>query len=1119
MNFKQTYRIFKIRKTYKKNSLMLAIALASQVFAVSVDFYDEQQNNSSATGIRLRINNDSNVPINDAKLRYYFHRTSLPDSVDAYYVPYATVSKSYVNDTLAYFELSIPSIPVGFYPDMSGFSLALHDQNWSSWDKSKDYSYQVSSSLMENAKVVLLSGDNVIFGEAPDAQFVPEPGILKISGLKFSDSSWLEIKNVGGSAVAMSEFQIVNANDSAFSLGDDSLAVNEILRICQNQAACGDAEKTLVNSVFGWDSTGEAILKKDTSMVSYVAWGQAGPHAAAAAEAGVWNDSLDYFPAEAHVQQHNADYIKNTFFRLKSKKSGYATDDWFAFTSNDNPAKANSVPLPIKTSANQPVYKLIPGENDVLFSWLPVKGINSYRVIVRDQNGNDIHNQETSGTSVTLALAPGSYSWTVLGSDEYAGRECYKMESGKCVDSQPFENLDIKFSNINTRIFKQLHIHEIAARRDTRMLNLYYGYASYNFSWDKPNLGASDYEPMEDGRCWAVAIQVMNHLYGGNLTQDEIVYKTKAVEGDPLLSPFFNEGNRFDDLNPSLRYPKGNTGEALKWALHTNVLNYSKGNPSYTTVKNAIDQRKPVFVSTSDHAMVIYGYVGDADEYAFYYAFYDNNGHVTNSLYHDAEIIEYLIPEVTYGDVEMSEITVHMDSDGDGITDFEEINRFGTDPLWVDSDNDGIEDKREIYNYTMEAHIDRDHSVYVQDANKPPHLAYNPYEEYRKGPSGAEGDYYRIYDEFDIFYNKADKNGNLDYAQNDPDDDDDGVEDGLKGKDAIVDMDVPGDYTIFGREYVRINDRVECYNTSMSSDSYCNIASSDENKFSYDISYEPINIGVRAYVGNIDVRSVDFGVKFPGTHSNPILRNNSVIYGNINLYALPYDMNGILKKKKEGYSLQDAVTIYLESKNPLDYISLQNGASVKGSITLAYSRDWNKDFTYGYSTPMPAISALQKKIVHNGETYHLKDGDKFNTLRVESGATLVIEPGEMYVDEKLQIESNSTVRFAEPGKGTVLHTNGDIIWRAYNSEPASNSQYWRSVARGFKLVHHSSKGFYIRSVWGGTIYAPKASVVMGQVSKVVYGRILARNVTIHQNTKVYRVDFNPTDASQVAYAF
>ena len=154
------------------------------------------------------------------------------------------------------------------------------------------------------------------------------------------------------------------------------------------------------------DIIGEAFIKQGDSIVSYVAWGQPGAHAEDAVNAGVWADAQAFFPAESRVQSFNADYTKDAFFRLKSNKSGVNVDDWFSFTSNDNPAEAVSVPLPIKTSANKPVIRQIPGDNEVLFSWLPVRGVNSYRVVVRDKNNNDVYNLSTSKTSISLALAP-----------------------------------------------------------------------------------------------------------------------------------------------------------------------------------------------------------------------------------------------------------------------------------------------------------------------------------------------------------------------------------------------------------------------------------------------------------------------------------------------------------------------------------------------------------------------------------------------------------------------------------------------------------------------------------------------------------------------------------------
>jgi hypothetical protein len=1055
------------------NGMVLAMALASPSFAVSVDFYDEQQNNPSATGIRLRINNDSSAPITNAKLRYYYHRTSLPYVVDGYYIPNATLSTNNVNDTLAYFELDIPSIPTGYYPDIAGFSLALHNSDWSSRDKSRDYSYKTSSMLMENTKVVLLSGDNVLFGESPNAQTVFEPGILKISGLKFSDSAWLEIKNVGASStVALSDYRLVNANDSVFSLGNDSLAVNEVLRICKNQAACGEASKTLVNSVFGWDSTGEAILKKDTSMASYIAWGEPGFHASAAVEVGLWNDSLDYFPAETHVQQYNADYIKNTFFRLKSNKSGTDTDDWFSFTSNDNPAKANSVPLPIKTSANKPVYKLIPGENGVLFSWLPIEGVDSYRVIVRDQNDNDVYNLNTPSTSVTLALAPGNYKWTVIGEDEFN------------TNTNFLTTFSVELvSNINSSTSKQLNIQQIKARRDTYMLNLAYLKNTNYWSWDRPNLESNRIEPHENLRCWAIAIETMNHFYGGNLTQDEIVYKTKFKEAEPLLSPFYNDGaTKEEDI------------ETLKWALNINNfedLNYGEGTPSYETVKNAIDDEKLIFAAVPKHDKLIYGYIGDADNYVLYYAFVDNDGNIGTSLEYRTPIEYYFIPEVVRGNVRMSDSRIHMDSDGDGVTNFEEEERFHTDPYNADSDDDGIGDKREIYNYTIKA---GEGNAFT---NK---IIENVYKCKLIDDDGNVTGNPICSEAYDISVT-ANRNKNDYNAELDPDDDGDGIEDGLLDINASVhkrieNMDIPEDYTIFGREYVAINDNVKCYNTPSESDSYCKIASADEDIFSYGISYSPISMGARAHLGDINFcNRGSFPKYYPNIREKAVLRSHAIVHGDVNAYV------------------ENALT------NASEYITMQNGSSIEGGISLKNKSKWPNDFIYLYSTDMPIISESQVKLVQNGETYHLKDGDQFKILKVQSGGTLIVEPGEMFVDSVLQVDANATIRFAEPGKGTILHTNGQIIWHNYNSEPTTNTQYWINVAKGFKLAHHSSQKFYLEGMWAGTVYAPKAKVVLGQVTKTIYGRFLARDVVVHQFAKVYRVDFNPTDAMQVSYAF
>lgn len=1084
----------------KIKSIVLALVMVSQIFAISVDFYDEQQNNPDITGIRIRINNDSGSPINNAKLRYYFHRTESPYVVEEYYLSNATVSSSNINDNLAYFELSIPSIPVGYYPDMAGFSLALRKDPIRG--KTQDYSYQSSSSFVKNTKIVLLSGDDVIFGEMPNVQEKPGSMNVKISGLKFSEHSWLELKNVGKSTAALSDLKLVGSSESEFSLGNDSLVAGGIIRICQSQAACGESSKTLVLPDFDWNDVGEAMLKKDSSMVSYVAWGQAGTHSAAAIGAGLWKNSQDFFPAEERVRLHNADYTKNTYFRLNPQKSGVETNDWFSFTSNDDPAKVVSTPSPIMTFPNEHVVKQIPGENKVLFSWLPVKGVETYRVIVRDQNGSDVYNQTTSKTSVVLPLNLGNYSWTVIGDEEFTtkSRDEYGAE---IVD---MFNFGVVEAGIDTRIYKQLKIEKIKARRDTRMLNLGYLDEIDKYSWDRPNVEADRLEYHEQNRCWAIAIQVMNHFYGGNLTQDEIVYKGKILDYDFHVAPFLNSGGDMDyeTLDPLTGDPTGGSVEAMKWALKVEKLNYTKGAPSYETVKNAIDHNKLVFVGIPKHVMVIYGYVGAADNYAFYYAFVDNEGNLPIARY-SRNITFYLIPDVTYGNVQMSDELVHRDFDGDGITDFEEVNRFHTDPNLVDSDNDGIEDKREIYEYTVSAQpLDNpkcgvthgyDYHVKIDELTR-----INP-----------------IYLAFLGLNDSGDKDCDGKYAEIDPDNDGDGYVDGLVdyhnrfvSTPAIENMDIPGDYTIFGREYVKINDNVRCYNTQTESNSYCNIASADEDIFSYGVSYIPLSIGARAHVGNVDFVSNPIAKAYPNKREKAIARSSAVVHGNVNAFAFSISNDDL--KKYDG-----DLEMILKTHDISECFSRQNGSLIQGSVNLHFFRHWPYGLIFAYSIDMPEILKSKNKIVQNGEIYHLKDRELLNSLTVQAGGTLIIEPGRMFVESLLQIDAGATIRFAEPGRETVLHTNGKIIWNTYNSEPVSNTQYWVSVAKGFKLVHHSSQRFFLDGMWAGTIYAPIASVTMGQVSKAIYGRVLARNVVVHQFAKFYRVDFAPKDAMQVAY--
>ena len=64
-----------------------------------------------------------------------------------------------------------------------------------------------------------------------------------------------------------------------------------------------------------------------------------------------------------------------------------------------------------------------------------------------------------------------------------------------------------------------------------------------------------------------------------------------------------------------------------------------------------------------------------------------------------------------------------------------------------------------------------------------------------------------------------------------------------------------------------------------------------------------------------------------------------------------------------------------------------------------------------------------------------------------------------------------------------------------------------------EIMTNGEQPVIVEGDWAGTIHAAKAQLILGQTVKNVYGRFLGNGVTVHQNTDVYRVDFNPIQST------
>lgn len=65
------------------------------------------------------------------------------------------------------------------------------------------------------------------------------------------------------------------------------------------------------------------------------------------------------------------------------------------------------------------------------------------------------------------------------------------------------------------------------------------------------------------------------------------------------------------------------------------------------------------------------------------------------------------------------------------------------------------------------------------------------------------------------------------------------------------------------------------------------------------------------------------------------------------------------------------------------------------------------------------------------------------------------------------------------------------------------------------LVQHGNETMTIEGEWAGTIFAPNADLILGQSFKVLYGRFLGNNVTVHQYSTIYAVAYNPETIGQI----
>ena len=234
------------------------------------------------------------------------------------------------------------------------------------------------------------------------------------------------------------------------------------------------------------------------------------------------------------------------------------------------------------------------------FVWNHVPGADLYRLMVYSSADTSlVYENVYASNAADVYLPSGDYLWVVhsLTSGIESGQNpAPYIDPPEVISGDAIGLSLVRLLILNREINYAMSYSEyvrigapfdtIAAsngRKDTRLLNIAWGELADMYGWDEihspPDPVTRPLDADEGNRCWAIAIQELNHYYTtkdgvhGNLTLDEM------VSGRPLLSPRRTSISRRAVLNRLSRctgpswIPKGIRKNAIsrccRWATST----------------------------------------------------------------------------------------------------------------------------------------------------------------------------------------------------------------------------------------------------------------------------------------------------------------------------------------------------------------------------------------------------------------------------------------------------------------------------------------------------------------------------------------------------------------------
>jgi len=515
-----------------------------------------------------------------------------------------------------------------------------------------------------------------------EVRFAPAPG----------EPAFVEVANTGagpvdvaGATLRLTDRDLQLANAPTLPAGGLLLVLLDGLDSVEGSVIHGPSGLNLLP-----DRGSVELLALDGAGLDRIAWGDTDPQAVATGSGGIVPDG---FPAGS------------TITRAAGANTPGAPLEWVtsaaATPGNANPAPSVSVMLPLSGAI------LDPGAADLF--WYPVPGASSYRVQVATEAtfASPIMDVTDTEPQVSVAnLAPGAYLWRVqtISTDgtessfsepadfELAAAGTALARASELAGADPRTRGGHLARIVEDTPGKHLAVPVIGQHKDTTMLLLEHNVETGSHSWDTDHQELHPRDPADWKNCALATIAMVSAFYGGGLSQDRIGYEVISQRPGNPPGP---EGD--------LMYGIGISGleawKAFQWALgDVTIPDLLTFEDMWNIVVREIDAGRPVAAANSHHGFVVTGYEVTGGRRLISI----NDPWPGRTYKQDIDRIRrplsdfnlYVMPASP--DVRQQEVSVTTDSDDDGVFDFDEIQRFGTNPNDDDGDRDMLPDKKDI---------------------------------------------------------------------------------------------------------------------------------------------------------------------------------------------------------------------------------------------------------------------------------------------------------------------------------------------------------------------------------------------------------------------------------------